>query len=110
MNRAEISPASPVPPRRLAPWITSFVLAALAGLMLWRGFDYYRQGLSARAMHPDYRLLNPGGLLGHGYGMVGTALVLTDLLYPGRRRFSKYIPPQIGSMKAQTQSPHSTAR
>ena len=100
MNRAEISPASPVPPRRLAPWITSFVLAALAGLMLWRGFDYYRQGLSARAMHPDYRLLNPGGFLGHGYGMVGTALILTNLLYLVRRRFAKYIPPQMGSMKA----------
>jgi hypothetical protein len=51
-------------------------------------------------MHPDYRLLNPGGLLGHGYGMVGTALILTNLLYLVRRRFAKYIPAQMGSMKA----------
>jgi hypothetical protein len=68
--------------------------------MLWRGFDYYRQGLSARAVHPDYRLLNPAGFLGHGYGMVGTALIVTNLLYLIRRRFAKYIPNQLGSMKA----------
>jgi hypothetical protein len=75
-------------------------LALLAALMLWRGLDYYRQGLSARAVHPDYRLLNPAGLLGHGYGMVGTALIATNLLYLVRRRFAKHIPPQLGSMKA----------
>ena len=99
MNQA-ISPASTKPPRRFAPWITLLILAVLTELMLWRGYDYYRQGLSARAMHPDYRLLNPGGLLGHGYGMVGTALILTNLLYLVRRRFAKYIPAQMGSMKA----------
>jgi hypothetical protein len=100
MSQAAVSPASAKPPRRLAPWITLLILAVLAELMLWRGYDYYRQGLSARAMHPDYRLLNPGGLLGHGYGMVGTALIVTNLLYLVRRRFAKYIPAQMGSMKA----------
>src|SRR5258708_15660492 len=104
MNRAEISPASPVPPRRLAPWITSFVLAALAGLMLWRGFDYYRQGLSARAMHPDYRLLNPGGLLGHGYGMVGTPAVPTKPPFFVRRKFCKNPSPPMGSLQAMLNS------
>jgi hypothetical protein len=81
-------------------WITLLVLAVLTTLMLWRGIDYYRQGLSARALHSDYRLLNPAGFLGHGYGMVGTAMIATNLLYLVRRRFAKYIPNQLGSMKA----------
>jgi hypothetical protein len=80
-------------------WITVLVLVVLTALMLWRGFDYYRQGLSARAVHRDYRLLNPAGFLGHGYGMVGTAMIVTNLLYLVRRRFAKYIPPQLGTMK-----------
>jgi hypothetical protein len=88
------------PPRRYALWITALTLALFAALMMWRGFDYYRQGLSARALHRDYRLLNPAGFLGHGYGMVGTALIVTNLLYLVRRRFAKHIPPQLGSMKA----------
>jgi hypothetical protein len=100
MIQAATSLGSARPPRRYALWITVLTLALLAALMIWRGFDYYRQGLSARAAHPDYRLLNPAGFLGHGYGMVGTALIATNLLYLIRRRFAKYIPPQFGSMKA----------
>jgi hypothetical protein len=100
MNPAVASIGSERRPRRYAPWITALSLALLAAVLLWRGFDYYRQALSVRALHPDYRLLNPAGLLGHGYGMVGTALILTNLLYLIRRRFAKHIPPQLGSMKA----------
>jgi hypothetical protein len=81
-------------------WITLLVLAALGAAMTWRGWSYYRSGLGTRALHPDYRLLNPAGFLGHGYGMIGTALIVTNLAYLIRRRFAKYIPPQFGSMKA----------
>jgi len=87
-------------PRRYAPWLTAFALGLLGAVLLRRGLSYYRLELSARALHPDYRLLNPGGLLGHGYGMVGTALIATNLLYLVRRRFAKHIPPQFGSMQA----------
>jgi hypothetical protein len=100
MNPGLTHIASPRPQRSYAAWITALVLAIVGLLMLWRGWDYYRQGLSARASHPDYRLLNPGGFIGHGYGMVGTGLIATNLLYLVRRRFAKYIPPQLGSMKA----------
>lgn len=86
--------------RRILPWITLFFLALLSALLLRRGFDYYRQGLTARALHPDYRLLNPAGLIGHGYGIVGTAMIATNLLYLVRRRFTRIIPPWVGSVKA----------
>jgi len=44
--------------------------------------------------------LNPAGLIGHGYGIVGTAMIATNLLYLVRRRFTSIIPPWVGSVKA----------
>jgi hypothetical protein len=86
-------------PRRIALWVTVFILMALTAALMWRGYDYYRLDLASRAEHPDYRLLNPAGFLGHGYGILGTALILTNLLYLIRRRFAKVLPNWIGSMK-----------
>ena len=76
-------------------WITLLVLGTLASVLLWRGLDFYRCSLDARIDHPDYRALRPGGMIGHGYGIVGTALILTNLLYLARRRFA-WLP--IGTM------------
>ncbi len=99
MNQAAVP--SPVKrPRRIALWITILVLLLLALVLTWRGFDYYRQELSTRAEHPDYRALNPAGIVGHGYGIVGTAMIATNLLYLVRRRFAKYIPDSLGTVKA----------
>ena len=92
--------AAPRTQRRIGLWITVVVLVGLTSYLAWRGFDFYRQGLSERPLHPDYRKLSPSGLIGHGYGMVGTALILTNLLYLVRRRFAKFLPAWIGSMKA----------
>jgi hypothetical protein len=86
-------------PRRAAPWITTLVLVALGAFLLWRGLDYYRQDLVTRTEHADHSLLRPAGLVGHGYGIVGTGLILTNLLYLVRRRFAKVLPAWVGSMK-----------
>src|SRR5260221_4568052 len=85
---------------RLRLFITLLTLAVLTGAMLWRGYDYYRQDLVARAAHRDYRMLNPAGLLGHGYGIVGTTLVAANLLYLVRRRLTNVLPAWIGSTRA----------
>src|SRR5262249_14373374 len=44
--------------------------------------------------------LSPSGFVGHGYGIFGTFLICTNLLYLVRRRFTKSLPKWIGSMKA----------
>jgi hypothetical protein len=98
MNQA--TPLLPPQQRRIGLWFTILFLTLLVGVLAWRGLDYYRQGLSTRGLHPDYRALNPAGLIGHGYGMVGTAMILTNLLYLVRRRFAKSFPSWAGSMKA----------
>jgi len=92
--------APPLPSRRTGTWITILLLSALAALLLWRGYGYYRQHLDARPFHPDHRTLSPAGLLGHGYGIVGTLMIATNLLYLLRRRFAQSFPPWAGSMKA----------
>ncbi len=97
---AEIPLASPRPARRLAPLITVLVLATLSAFLVWRGLDFYRQDLLTRIDHPDYGALRPSGLIGHGYGIVGTGLILTNLLYLVRRRFAGVLPPWLGSVKA----------
>lgn len=100
MTQAATSPSPPQSQRRVGRWLTIFVLVAIASVLVWRGFSYYRLGLAERAEHPDYRTLNPAGFLGHGYGIVGTALIFTNLLYLVRRRFAKYISDKLGTMRA----------
>lgn len=85
---------------RVRVLFTLLTLATLALLMFRRGHDYYAMSLALRAAHPDYRVLNPAGLIGHGYGIVGTTLVAANLLYLVRRRLSNVLPEWIGSMKA----------
>src|SRR5438552_13971652 len=89
-----VTPRQPM--RRLRVFLTLLTLSVLTLLLLWRGYDYYRQDLVARAAHPDYRILNPAGLLGHGYGIVGTTLVAANLLYLVRRRLASVLPAWIG--------------
>lgn len=86
--------------RALRVALTLLTLAALASAMSWRGYDYYRQDLANRAIHADYHTLNPAGLIGHGYGIVGTVLVAANLLYLIRRRLTNVLPSWIGSMQS----------
>lgn len=74
------------------------VLLALCVLayVLWDvGADFYLSDLEARVEHSSYEALRPGGLVGHGYGIVGTLLILANLLYLARRRFARW---SLGSM------------
>jgi dihydropyrimidine dehydrogenase (NAD+) subunit PreT len=71
-------------------------LAVLAGALLWRGLAFYRLGLDARVDHADFRVLSPGSPVGHGYGIAGTVLILTNLLYLARRRLARW---HLGSMR-----------
>lgn len=83
-------------PRRSfrALWLV-LLLVGITGVLLWRGIGFYRCSLDARIDHRDFRVLSPGGLIGHGYGTLGTAVIFTNLLYLARRRLA-WLP--IGSM------------
>jgi hypothetical protein len=65
--------------------------------LLMRGYDFYRLSVVDRVDHPDFRSLSPSSNLGHGYGIAGTALILTNLAYLVRRRFARL---SVGSLRA----------
>ena len=50
------------------------------------GFQYYTAPLQARAHHPQYQNLKPGGFRGHGLGILGTAMMILLLSYSLRKR------------------------
>ena len=70
---------------------TIFILSFLTSGLYLHGRDFYPLSLAERALHPAYRMLNPAGLVGHGYGIVGTGLILTNLLYLVRRRLTRVL-------------------
>ena len=82
--------------KRLDLLLFVLFISGTAALAL-RGYDFYRLSVLQRVEHPDFRTLSPSSNLGHGYGIAGTALILTNLLYLVRRRFARL---SVGSLRA----------
>jgi len=62
------------------------------------GMTFYNLPIEERFFHPDYALLKPSGLLGHGLGILGTLLILTGVFsYMVRKRFKTFS--RIGVLK-----------
>ncbi len=58
----------------------------------YKGWDYYSTPFPERPRHDGYTLLKPGGDYGHGFGIIGSLMMLVMLLYSIRKRsqiFSK---------------------
>lgn len=83
-----VSAPSPPSALRVVPLLTMIALVALSIYLFWRGHGFYNQTPNARLEHPLYATLRPSGTIGHGYGIVGTGLILTNLLYLLRRRLA----------------------
>ncbi len=71
----------------------SFVLVVLwvsvAGSALVAGLDYYLLPLDQRAYSDLAPMFSPTGLVGHGFGIVGTALIVVGVVgYMARKRVS----------------------
>ena len=44
--------------------------------LLYKGLSFYSVSLEERFYHPDYALLKPSGILGHGVGIIGSLLII----------------------------------
>ena len=64
-------------------YVLSFCLIIYSLLI---GLDFYNLEFIERPHHSLYDQLKPGGFLGHGYGIIGTAMMLLLLLYSLRKR------------------------
>jgi hypothetical protein len=64
--------------------ITTFYLGYL-------GFNYYSLGIEDRFFHPDNQSLKSSGLLGHGFGIVGSLMIVLGVaMYMLRKRIRKF--------------------
>jgi len=66
-----------------------FYLVTGALIIAWlafRGWDYYLLSHAERLQSPLHETLRPAGRWGHGVGIVATAFMLLNFLYPVRKR------------------------
>lgn len=62
------------------------------------GFDYYTTSLEERFFNPNHNLLKPSGMLGHGFGIIGTLMMIVGVsVYMIRKRFRKFF--NLGYLK-----------
>jgi hypothetical protein len=62
------------------------------------GADYYLTPEKERPFHPQYDLLKPTGLVGHGYGIIGSLMILVGVgIYSSRKRFRLFS--SVGKLK-----------
>jgi hypothetical protein len=85
------SPAAPAP--KAFPWRGIFSLLAFGAViafflyMLMIARPYYTAMPVDRPHMEEHALLRPAGLVGHGFGIVGSLMLLSLLAYSARKRF-----------------------
>jgi sulfur relay (sulfurtransferase) DsrC/TusE family protein len=67
--------------------LVGIVFITFVGLV-YNGLSYYRTSTEERFYHPDNNLLKPSGVLGHGFGIVGSLLIVVGVSsYMARKRY-----------------------
>lgn len=70
------------------------------GAALWlfvSGWPFYATALAERPHHPLFEAFRPSGAVGHGAGVVGSALLLLLFFYSARKRLKGWA--RLGSLK-----------
>ena len=71
-------------------YLSIYVILVLSAFTIlgYYGFSFYNLPIEERFFHPDYALLKPSGLIGHGLGIIGSLLIVVGVFsYMGRKRF-----------------------
>jgi sulfur relay (sulfurtransferase) DsrC/TusE family protein len=56
--------------------------------LFYKGISYYSISLEERFYHPDHNLLKPSGILGHGFGIIGSIFMIIGVAtYMVRKRY-----------------------
>ena len=77
--------------------LTLAIAVLVAVVLYWRGNGFYLLGLDDQVEHPNFHELRSSGSVGIFYGVVGTVLIFTNLLYLARRRLAAFR--NLGSMR-----------
>lgn len=73
------------------------IFFSVIGYAILSGFSYYMTPLIERPRHPDYWVLKPGAFRSHGFGILGSSMMILLLIYSIRKR-TRFLG-QKGSMK-----------
>lgn len=66
------------------------VAVLTSAYLAYEGYSYYILGLENRFFHPDHQFLKPSGVLGHGFGIIGSLMMLVGVAsYMLRKRIHK---------------------
>lgn len=78
--------------------IYTIIILCFLAFPAYYGQDFYLQPVSERPFHMSYELLKPSGVIGHGYGIIGTLLILSGItIYTLRKRWKALA--NIGRLK-----------
>jgi hypothetical protein len=81
-------------------YVGFFLLAGVSVTILLaiNGFKYYSTPLEERFFNPEHELLKPSGALEHGFGIIGTLMMIVGVcVYMIRKRYRKFF--NIGYLK-----------
>lgn len=66
------------------------VAVLTSAYLAYEGYSYYMLGVENRFFHPDHQSLKPSGVLGHGFGIIGSMMMLIGVAsYMLRKRIQK---------------------
>jgi len=64
-----------------------FIEVIVLVLLIYKGYDYYKLPFEERPFSEVHKALKPGGVLGHGYGIIGTLMMIVGVFgYMLRKR------------------------
>lgn len=76
-------------------WTMVTITITITAYLAYTGYSYYVLPLEERFYHPNYDWFKPAGALGHGLGILGTAMILFGVvIYIARKRYnfmSRYV-------------------
>ena len=71
--------------------ILSIVVLITTFYLAYSGYAYYSLSIEDRFFHPDNQALKSSGLLGHGFGIIGSVLIVLGVaMYMLRKRIRKF--------------------
>jgi len=83
---------------KLSLTIYSLIVLISIIILTYIGFTYYNKPLEERFFDPNYALLKPSGIIGHGLGIIGSILIVIGLFsYMIRKRFKAFV--RVGVLK-----------
>lgn len=85
-------------PHRVFLFFLVFTGLTTTAFIFFSNVDYYTLPKEERPFHPRYETLKPSGMESHGYGIVGTAMIIFGVvMYSSRKRMKALS--QVGKIK-----------